>query len=381
MTTQTSRLSIVIDTANAQSNIERLRTSLHRLGTDGTNASNILSRMGATGGLSNIINRVGQTNNAFRQFSQMVNNTHNNFNTFNRTVNNASTNIMRMGDTINRTTNNITRMGDTINRNITVINNYNRSLSGTHDALSRLQGLLAGGMFGMMGLSILKTADAMQSLDSQIKLVTKSEEEYLAVREKVRAIADQNYADIEATTNLYQNSARALANLGKTQQEALTFTNAISLAMRTGGKSALEQKSALYQLGQAMQSGVLNGDEFRSISENAPILLDLIAQKLKITRGEVREMSKEGKITAELIYDVMANATSKLEEMAKKMPVTMGQGMTLVKNKYKQFVGDFLKSHSVFALSVLSARNTIKHSYGYDGSHSLPPNAKKLKRH
>lgn len=84
MTTQTSRLSIVIDTANAQNNIERLRTSLHRLSTDGTTASNILSRMGATGGLSGIINRVGQTNNAFRQFSQMVNNTHNNFNTFNR---------------------------------------------------------------------------------------------------------------------------------------------------------------------------------------------------------------------------------------------------------------------------------------------------------
>lgn len=365
MTTQTSRLSIVIDTANAQNNIERLRTSLRGLGTDGTTASNILSRMGATGGLSGVINRVGQTNNAFNRFNQTINRTHNTFNTFNRTVNNASTNIMRMGNTINRTTNNITRMGNTINRNITVINNYNRSLSGTHDVLSRLQGLLAGGMFSMMGLSVLKTADAMQSLDSQIKLVTKSEEEYLAVREKVRAIADQNYADIEATTNLYQNSARALANLGKTQQEALTFTNAISLAMRTGGKSALEQKSALYQLGQAMQSGVLNGDEFRSISENAPILLDLIAQKLKITRGEVREMSKEGKITAELIYDVMANATSKLEEMAKKMPITMGQGMTLVKNKYKQFVGDFLNDTSGISGKIASTLQSV--ALNFDG--------------
>lgn len=365
MTTQTSRLSIVIDTANAQNNIERLRTSLHRLSTDGTTASNILSRMGATGGLSGIINRVGQTNNAFNRFNQTINRTHNNFNTFNRTVNNASTNIMRMGDTINRTTNNITRMGDTINRNITVINNYNRSVARTHDALSRLQGLLTGGMFGTMGLSVLKTADVMQSLDSQIKLVTKSEEEYLAVREKVRVIANQNYADIEATTNLYQNSARALANLGKTQQEVLIFTNAISLAMRTGGKSALEQKSALYQLGQAMQSGVLNGDEFRSISENAPILLDLIAQKLKITRDEVREMSKEGKITAELIYDVMANATSKLEEMAKKMPITMGQGMTLVKNKYKQFVGDFLNNTSGISGKIASTLQSV--ALNFDG--------------
>lgn len=327
---QTSRLSIVIDATQAEANIERLRNSLKSLGQTGTTTASILSRIGATRGLSGVVSQVNQTSNSFNRFTQIVNNT--------------NTNFTRMGDTINRTTNNFTRMGDTINRNITIINNYNRSVSSTHSALSRLQGLLAGSTFGMMGLSALKTADAMQSLDSQIKLVTKSEEEYLTVRQKVRDIADQNYADIEATTNLYQNSARALANLGKTQQEALVFTNAVSLAMRTGGKSALEQKSALYQLGQAMQSGVLNGDEFRSISENAPILLDLVAKKLNVTRGEVKELASDGKITSQVIYETLANATPMLEEMAKKMPVTMGQAFALVRNKYKEFIGDFMNN-------------------------------------
>lgn len=364
MTTQTSRLSIVIDTANAQSNIERLRTSLHRLGTDGTTASNILSRMGATGGLSNIINRVGQTNNAFRQFSQMVNNTHNNFNTFNRTVNNASTNIMRMGDTINRTTNNITRMGDTINRNITVINNYNRSLSGTHDALSRLQGILTGGMFGVFALSLAKTADSMQETHSQIKLVTKSHEEYLVVADRLHEMAGKNLKDFQATAGLYTNSARALGQLGKSQEEVLKFTNAVSLAMSVGGKSAQEQASALLQLGQAMQSGALQGDEFRSVAENAPILLDLIAEKLGKTRAEIKELGSDGKITSMVIHDALADATPKLQEMFDKMPVTMSQGFSVLKNEYKKFTHEFMNGEG--GISSVVAKGLVDVSRNFE---------------
>ncbi|MDO4896319.1 MAG: tape measure protein [Moraxella sp.] len=350
---QTSRLSIVIDTTNAQSAINNLKNNLKGLQDEAQRTVTALSRLQSNNlsGLAKISTAVGQLNqnihqtqNAFNQTNNVLNRTSNIFNQVNNTVNRTNGIFAQVNHTVNLTTNNFTRMGDTINRNVTIINNYNNAVGATHNALSRLQGLLTGGMFGVMGLSVLKTADTMQSLDSQIKLVTKSEEEYLTVRQKVRDIADQNYADIEATTNLYQNSARALANLGKTQQEALVFTNAVSLAMRTGGKSALEQKSALYQLGQAMQSGVLNGDEFRSISENAPILLDLVAKKLNVTRGEVKELASEGKITSQVIYETLANATPMLEEMAKKMPITMGQAFALVRNKYKEFIGDFMNN-------------------------------------
>lgn len=340
---QTSRLSIVVDASNAEANIERLRTSLRNLSQDAINASQRLRDIARQNPFARLNPHTIQNINSFNRLNQTINNNSTAFNNFSRTI--------------NTTNNHFVRMGDTINRNITVINNYNSSVNNTHNALSRLQGLLAGGMFTMMGLNILKTADAMQSLDSQIKLVTKSEEEYLTVRQKVREIADKNYADIEATTNLYQNSARALANLGKTQQEALVFTNAVSLAMRTGGKSALEQKSALYQLGQAMQSGVLNGDEFRSISENAPILLDLVAKKLNVTRGEVKELASEGKITSQVIYETLANATPMLEEMAKKMPVTMGQAFALVRNKYKEFIGDFMNNDT--GLSGVIAKSLV----------------------
>lgn len=212
------------------------------------------------------------------------------------------------------------------------------SLRGVMASITSLQGVLMGSLAGIAGLNFLKTADEMQNLNSQIKLVTKSEEEALGIKQKVREIADKNFNDIKATTNLYQNSARALSNLGKSQQQTLIFTDAVSLAMRTGGKSAGEQASAILQLGQAMGSGVLMGDEFRSIAENAPILLELVSKRMGVLPGQLKGLASDGKITADIIYDAFSQNINLLEDMAKKMPLTMGQAFTLAKNQYKYFI-------------------------------------------
>lgn len=212
-------------------------------------------------------------------------------------------------------------------------------------------------------LSFARTADSMQDMHAQIKLVTASAEQYQAVQESLHTLSQKNYADIEATTGLYTNSARALASLGKTQQEVLKFTDAVSLAMGVGGKSATEQASALLQLGQAMQSGVLKGDEFRSLGENAPIMLDLIAEKLGVTRGALRDLSKEGKITAEVVYDAMAGSTEKLQAMFDSMPVTMSQGLTQVKNEYKQFTHEVMNGTDGMAGHIASTLSWLASNF------------------
>lgn len=217
-------------------------------------------------------------------------------------------------------------------------NQANAQARGLMGTLSGLQGVLSGGLFAITGLGVLKTADEMQNLNSQVKLVTNSTSEFLGVREKVREIADKNFNDISATTNLYQKSATALANLGKSQQEALIFTDAVSLAMRTGGRSAQEQASAILQLGQAMGSGVLMGDEFRSIAENAPILLELVSKRLGVLPGQLKKLASDGEITSEIMYDAFSQNIGILEEMAKKMPLTMSQAFVVTKNNYKKYV-------------------------------------------
>lgn len=219
---------------------------------------------------------------------------------------------------------------------------FQRSAQGLESTLMRLQTLMTGGLFGMAALSIAKTADAMQGLENQVRLVTQGEEQREEVQRRLLVIANKNFADIEATTGSYQRNAFALAQLGKSQMDVLNFTDALSLAMRTGGRSMVEQKSAVYQLSQAMGAGKLMGDEFRALSENAPIILKYIAKEMGVAQGALKALSSEGKITSEIIYNAMMKARPEMEKMAQSLPITMSQAWQQVNNSYKTFIDNFM---------------------------------------
>ena len=104
----------------------------------------------------------------------------------------------------------------------------------------------------------------------------------------------------------------------------------------------VEQKSAVYQLSQAMGAGKLMGDEFRALSENAPIILKYIAKEIRVAQGALKELGSEGKITSEIIYNAMMKARPEMEKMAQSLPVTMSQAWQQVNNSYKTFVDNFM---------------------------------------
>ena len=331
---QTSRLSIVVDASDADNSLKRLRKNMQDLERNGSNLATTFSAIsssanhltGATNATTSGLNRMGGASaTASRGLADVS-----------RSASGASGQVQTLGS----------RLREVQNR------------------LSSLQGLITGGMFVGFGLSIAKTADHMQELNSQVKLVTSSHEEYVAVNERLHQMANKNLTDISATTGLYTNSARALSNLGKSQEEILKFTNAVSLAMGVGGKSASEQASAILQLGQAMQSGVLQGDEFRSLAENAPIILDLVAEKLGKTRAELRELASEGALTSKVIYNALADAIPTLQAMFDKMPVTMSQSFGVLRNNYKKFVGDFVNDTT--GLSGVVAKSLLGIAYNFE---------------
>ena len=194
------------------------------------------------------------------------------------------------------------------------------------------------------------TADRMQSLNNQIKLVTGSENAALAVRKELLAISNRTYADLEATGSLYVKAQRALQDYGYSQKQVLQFVEATNNAMRVGGVGAQEQAAALFQLSQALGSGRLQGDEFRSISEAAPILLDTLAEHLGKTRAEIRAMAADGKLTSDVIVEAVTAAGGKLAEQAGNMQVTLGGSLTVLKNNFAALVDDVLNGTGVMSV-------------------------------
>ena len=241
---------------------------------------------------------------------------------------------------------------DKVNRDIRSVTDNakstERSVQSLLGVMGKLKVLMTAGL-GIQGLGqFIQMSDKMKTLAAQVKFVTNSFEEYKAVQSQLFSISQRTRADLEATTTIYARSARALKDYGYSQERILTFTETLNKAMAVGGVGAQEQASALFQLSQALGSGRLQGDEFRTIAETAPIILDVVAQYMGKTRSEVKQLASEGKITSQLLFEAITGATEKISADFEKMPLTFGQAMTQLKNQTLKFVDDVGNRSGIF---------------------------------
>lgn len=209
------------------------------------------------------------------------------------------------------------------------------------DGLKNAFGALKGVMFTALAVAgvggIIATADDMQTLTSQIKIATTSTEDYAHAMSEIERIAMGNMVSLDSVGQLYASNERSLKQLGKSQDEVIEFTENITTAMRVSGGSAESQAAALTQLGQAMASGALRGDEFNSVAEQAPVIMELLADSLGVTTGKLRDMAKEGKLTSKVVYDAIAGASAsdKLAEKSKKMSTTISGAMQNIQTQWR----------------------------------------------
>jgi tape measure domain-containing protein len=151
------------------------------------------------------------------------------------------------------------------------------------------------------------------------------------------------YVDTAAVVaKLGLNAADAFGNF----DEIVGFAETMNKAFIVSGASVSEVQAGMYQLTQAMASGRLQGDEFKSISENAPMLANAIAKFTGKSRGELKEMSRDGEITADIIKKALTFAAADIDAKFKNMPITFGQSLTLMENKAIKFFTDDLTSVS-----------------------------------
>lgn len=209
--------------------------------------------------------------------------------------------------------------------------------------------MFAGFALVSFAKGMAETADKMQVLDNQVRQTTAGEAEFAAVKGRLLQVANQTRADLSATTELYVKSSRALKDYRYSQEEVLKFTEATNNAMTIGGVAAEQQSAALLQLSQALGSGVLQGDEFKSIAEAAPILLDTIAEYMGKSRTEIKKLGSEGKLTADVIFQAISGSAEKFAEQAAKMPMTMGNALQIFRNNWQSLVGDMMNGTGIMS--------------------------------
>ena len=160
------------------------------------------------------------------------------------------------------------------------------------------------------------------------------------VRKEVTGLSNDARVDAEQATVLFGRLRLATRDLGASERDVLDVTGTVNKALRLSGASSLEASQSIRQLSQAFNKGKLDGDEFRSVLENAPILTKLLSEELGISKRELRDWARQGKISVKTLYDTLRNGQSQINEEFAKLQPTLGDAFVVFYNKLREFVGD-----------------------------------------
>lgn len=176
--------------------------------------------------------------------------------------------------------------------------------------------------------SVLNMAEEYATINARLGLIAGSQNNVIALNREIYESARRSrsaYADVaEMVANLSQSAHDAFPD----PRETVQFAETINKAMAIGGTKGQAKKNAMIQLTQGLASGQLQGDEFRSLAENAPMLENIIAKTMGVSRGELKKLASEGKITAEVIKKAMTENAAEINEQFRKLPHTMSDWVT-----------------------------------------------------
>lgn len=211
--------------------------------------------------------------------------------------------------------------------------------SGVGSLVDKVTGLVAAYASIQTVQKAVELSDTMTQTSARLGLINETYESLQNVEE----IEQKIYQSAQRSRGSYQETANSVAKLGQTASKAfsgtdeiIAFTELLNKNFVVGGASATEQASAMYQLTQAMGSGRLQGDEYRSIIENAPLLAESIEDYMRDVQGAtgtMKEWAAEGQLTADVIKAAVFNSAGKVEQKFADIPMTWGQAMTMMKNQ------------------------------------------------
>ena len=276
-----------------------------------------------------------QINTMFRitdNISAVTNKITKNMNKMNSSVSKASGNVDKMNTKLDKVKGASSGVDKTA-KEVRKIGDNAKTASSKTDSLGKSLKILAS------SYALIKSASAAANIS----------DDYISTNARLGMINDglQTQAELQkkilasanATRGSYYDMADAVSKLSlnapdlfASNDEAIAFTELLQKGMVASGTSSTEQSSVMTQLTQALGSGKLQGDEFRSISENFPMLLNAVMKYTGKSRAEIKQMSTDGELSAQLIKNAMFSYSDEITDKFNQMPQTFSGVWTKIKN-------------------------------------------------
>lgn len=277
--------------------------------------------------------------------------------------------------------------------------NKKLSLSASFAGVGNIGGLVKRGTAGLAAAlavdKIKDYADAWTEAGNKIAAASVVSGQQARSLDDLNKLATVTRSGLGETVDLYSKLLKATQGVAKSEQEVADATEIVNKAFKAGGAEASEQAAGILQLSQALSSGLLQGDELRSIRENAPLIAQAIANEFKTTIGGLKQLGADGKLTVDRVFKAILDAKPLIDKAFGATSPTIGDNLSLVGNALTQFIGklndvsgagdavkDFLGTDLVGAINGLAtALEQLKNSQGVKTLAAIVENLKKIGDH
>lgn len=240
-------------------------------------------------------------------------------------------------------------------------NSLAQGVDRANKSLSEILGTqrLAVRMFGAMYLKdmvveFMKYSDTITIVQNKLKQVYTTSYGVTKGTQALLDSANNARTDFDAFSTAFLRYDLVLRRYGRTAHQSMEFTNTLAKALALGGATTQEASSAMIQLSQSLSKGKADGDEFRSIMENAPLLVDALIDEVKeyyklanANRGTLLELAPKGGINIEVILGAVERLKSKVDSTFSSLDMTVEQVMTKMNNNFKMWWSNAVKSTGI----------------------------------
>lgn len=221
--------------------------------------------------------------------------------------------------------------------------NFNRAIRGGVQDSDELLKKIGGFVTAFASVATVKKtmdlSDELVSTTARIDMMNQAFNETNNTAIETSSLVNGVYQSAQDARGSFSDMAAVVAKFGNnardafsSQQEVIDFATLVQKQMTIAGASTNEASNAMMQLSQALGSGTLRGDELNSIFEQAPNLIQSIADYLNMPIGEIRAMAAEGKLTADIVKNAIFAASDEINTQFEAMPMTWGQVWTSMQN-------------------------------------------------
>lgn len=197
----------------------------------------------------------------------------------------------------------------------------------------------------------MKQADEAAVINSRIGMMNDSLLEHHELQKNILKMANDTRTGYAETVDLM--SKLTMSGAFDSTQDVASITESINKAIRIGGGTDEMNKSAMLQLSQALGSGVLQGDELRSLSENAPYMMKVLADGLGVARGELKQMGADGELTTDVVIQAFENQRDVINSTFENIPRTWGDVTTKLGNSWTNFMQHLIREDGTGVLNPL----------------------------